>query len=85
VRQADGGRYTAADHYPRRSPVALRSGFEPPGPRSFTGFLPLGLARSPRGHRGWNEDLAMADFLVVAAIVVFVAAMLGLIWALARI
>jgi hypothetical protein len=53
--------------------------------RSFTDFLPLGPSRSPRGHHGRGEDRAMADFLVVIAIVVFVAAMLGLIWSLERI
>jgi hypothetical protein len=53
--------------------------------RAFTDFLPLGPSRSPRGHHGRSDDLAMADFLVIIGIVVFVAAMLGLIWGLERI
>ena len=52
---------------------------------SFTDFLPLGPSRSPRGHHGRSEDRAMADFLVIIGIAVFVAAMLGLIWGLERI
>jgi hypothetical protein len=51
----------------------------------FTDSPPPAGARSPRGYRGTSEHLAMADFLVVAAIAVFVAAMLGLTWALGRI
>jgi hypothetical protein len=53
--------------------------------RTVTDFLPPGPPRLPRDHRGRNEHRAMADFLVVIAIVVFAAAMLGLIWGLARI
>jgi hypothetical protein len=53
--------------------------------RPFTDFLPPGPSRSPRGHHGRSKDLAMADFLVVIGIVVFAAAMLGLIWGLERI
>ncbi len=41
-------------------------------------------ARSPRGYRDGSEHRAMADLLVVAAVVAFVAAMLGMTWALGR-
>jgi hypothetical protein len=51
----------------------------------LTVFPPRRPARSPRGHRGRSHDRAMADFFVVVGIVAFVAAMLGLIWALGRI
>src|ERR1700683_460352 len=50
-----------------------------------TDFLPPGPSRSPRCHQGRSEDRAMGDFLVIIGIVVFVAAMLGLIWGLERI
>jgi hypothetical protein len=51
----------------------------------LTDFPPPWPARSPRGHRRWSDDRDMADLLVVVAIVAFVAAMLGLIWALGRV
>jgi hypothetical protein len=41
--------------------------------------------RSPRSYRLVGDAVSMADFLVVVGIVLFVAAMLGLIWGLARI
>jgi hypothetical protein len=68
-------------------PGSLGAQPQPPGRPglSFTDFLPPGTSRSPRGHRGRSEDRAMADFLVVIAIVAFVVAMLGLIWGLERI
>jgi hypothetical protein len=53
--------------------------------RSFTNFLPSGPSRSPRSHHGRSDYRAMADFLVIIGIVVFAAAMLGLIRALERI
>jgi hypothetical protein len=52
---------------------------------ALTDFPPPRGARSPRGNRGRSDDRGMADLLVVAGIVVFVAAMLGLIWALERV
>jgi hypothetical protein len=53
--------------------------------RLFTDFLPPRPSGSPRGHHGQSDDRAMADFLVVIGIVVFVASMLGMIWGLERI
>lgn len=51
----------------------------------FTGFLP----GPPHVHRCvyrlWADAGAMADFLVVVAVVAFVAAMLALIWGLERV
>jgi hypothetical protein len=52
---------------------------------SFTDSPPSPGNGSLRSHRGRGDDRAMADVLVVAAIALFVAAMLGLIWALGRI
>jgi hypothetical protein len=52
---------------------------------SFTDSPPSPGSSSLRSHRGRGDDRAMADVLVVAAIAFFVAAMLGLIWALGRI
>jgi len=51
----------------------------------FTVFLPGPGSRPPRGYRPGGHALAMADLLVVAGIVVFVVAMLALIWGLERI
>jgi hypothetical protein len=51
----------------------------------LTNFPPPRRTRSPRGHRGRSDDQVMADLLVVVAIGAFVAAMLGLIWALGRV
>jgi hypothetical protein len=51
----------------------------------FTVSPPPAGGGSPPGHRAAGDDRAMADFLVAVAIVVFVAAMLGLAWALDRI
>jgi hypothetical protein len=50
----------------------------------FTDSPPPPGGRSLPGHRGRSDDLAMADLLVVVAVVAFVAAMLGLTWALGR-
>ena len=64
-------RFTAVDHGPgsRRLPFLYR--------------LPLGVHRAVTG---WFAMLGgMADLLVVVGIVVFVAAMLGLIWGLERV
>jgi hypothetical protein len=52
--------------------------------RPFTAFLLPRQPRSPRGYRARSDHQGMADVLVVAAIVVFVAAMLGLIKVLER-
>src|SRR5262249_27533152 len=52
---------------------------------SFTFSLPRPRALSPRRHRALHDAACMADLLVVAGIVVFVAAMLGLIWGLERV
>jgi hypothetical protein len=51
----------------------------------FTAFLPILAARLLRGYRARSEHRCMADLLVVVAIAGFVAAMLGLAWALERI
>jgi hypothetical protein len=51
----------------------------------FTVSPPRAGGGSPRGHRGRGDDRGMGDLLVAVAIVVFVAAMLGLAWALDRI
>jgi len=90
VKKIDGLPVRYAESQPRDVSAILLS----PWPESlytfeqmwtFTHFLPPGRSRSPRGHHGRSEDRAMADFLVIIGIVVFVAAMLGLIWGLARI
>jgi hypothetical protein len=54
-------------------------------PRPFTLSPPGRRARSPRRHRCLSHDEGMADFLVIAAIAVFVLAMLALIRGLDRI
>jgi hypothetical protein len=51
---------------------------------AFTDSPPRPDRGSPRSHRRPADDRGMADLLVLAAIVVFVAAMLGLSWALGR-
>lgn len=55
-----------------------------PGP-AFTVFLPAPGRRSPLGYRSRSDARPMGDFLVIVGIVVFTAAMLGLIWALERV
>jgi hypothetical protein len=52
---------------------------------AFTVFLPGPGPRSPRGYRPRIDARLMGDFFVIAGIVVFTAAMLGLIWALERV
>jgi hypothetical protein len=54
------------------------------GQLAFTVSPPGRPQRSPRGYRDRSDDRVMADFLVVAAIAVFMAAMIGLTWALGR-
>jgi hypothetical protein len=54
-----------------------------PGP--FTVSPPRGAVCSPLRYRRRRETFGMADVLVAAGIVAFVAAMLGLIWCLERI
>jgi hypothetical protein len=51
----------------------------------FTDSLPLRAWHSPRIYQAISDDRPMADFLVIAGIVIFVAAMLGLIWGLERV
>jgi hypothetical protein len=52
---------------------------------SFT-VSPLPPAgRSPRSYRLAGDAVGMADFLVIMGIIVFVLAVLGLIWGLERI
>ena len=53
-----------------------------PGP--FTDSLPQPGACSLPGHWRRSHYLGMADLLVVGAVIVFVAAMLGMTWALGR-
>jgi hypothetical protein len=53
--------------------------------RRFTVYLPGPPRGSPRRYRQRPHAWLMADFLVVVAIVGFVAAMLGLIWGLDRV
>jgi hypothetical protein len=52
---------------------------------TFTVSPPPRRLRLLRGHRLRRDAGGMADFLVVVGIVVFVAAMLGLIWGLERV
>ena len=78
------------DQAPRHSPgtIARHSGMRQFKRRragaAFTVSPPPPGLRSPRGHRPRDDPGGMADFLVVVAVVAFVAAMLGLIWALGR-
>ena len=51
----------------------------------FTLSPPIRRGWLPRSHRGGRNHVDMADFLVLAAIAVFVLAMLGLIRGLERI
>jgi hypothetical protein len=51
----------------------------------FTDSPPSAGGGSPPGHRALADDRGMGDLLVAVGIVVFVAAMLGLAWALERI
>jgi hypothetical protein len=53
--------------------------------RPFTLSPPGGRARSPRRHHSLSHHEGMADFLVIAAIAIFVLAMLALIRGLDRI
>lgn len=53
--------------------------------RSFTNFPPIRAPSPPRLYRPPRHHDRMADLLVVLGIVVFVALMLGLIWALDRV
>jgi len=53
--------------------------------RRFTVYSPGSPRGSPRRYRQHRHAGFMADFLVVVAIVGFVAAMLGLIWGLDRV
>jgi hypothetical protein len=53
--------------------------------RAFTVSPPALGGRSPRGYRSRIDARLMGDFFVIAGIVVFTAAMLGLIWALERV
>jgi hypothetical protein len=64
---------------------ALRSDARVGPAVSFTVSLPLRARRLPRVYRCGRDAGGMADVLVIAGIVVFVAAMLGLIWGLERV
>jgi hypothetical protein len=68
-----------------RRPAGAIATVTPAPRRPFTVSPPRRAACSPLRHRRRRETCGMADVLVAAGIVAFVAAMLGLIWCLERI
>ena len=83
-----GNRVLCHSMHPDRSATAITAAllrcFLAKPDHSFTDSPPPPAARSLPGYWRQSHYRAMADVLVVGAVIVFVAAMLGMTWALGR-